>query len=62
MEIPPKLTREVKQLRDYVSQNGLKKYRETYIKPILDKWRGIDVNIAVMVTLELENQVLSTLY
>ena len=24
MEIPPKLTREVKQLRDYVSQNGLK--------------------------------------
>ena len=46
MEIPPQLKKEEKQVRDYISQNGCKNI-DTFLKPILNMWREVEVNIAV---------------
>ena len=46
MEIPPNLTKEDRQLRDYINQNGFKDI-DKILKPMLDKWREVEVNIAV---------------
>ena len=46
MEIPPQLAEEEKQVRDYISKNGCKNI-DTFLKPILDKWQEVEVNIAV---------------
>ena len=46
MEIPPNLTKEDRRLRDYINQNGLKDI-DKILKPMLDKWREVEVNIAV---------------
>ena len=46
MEIPPNLTKEDRQLRDYINQNGFKDI-DKILKPKLDKWREVEVNIAI---------------
>ena len=46
MEIPPMLTIKDKQVRDHISQNGCKNI-DKFLKPILDKWREVEVNIVV---------------
>ena len=46
MEIPPKFTKEDKELRDYINQNGFKDI-DKILKPMLDKWREVEVNIAI---------------
>ena len=46
MEIPPNLTKEDRQLRDYINQNGFKDI-DKILKPMLDKWREVEVDVAV---------------
>ena len=46
MEIPPNLTKEDGRLRDYINQNGLKDI-DKILKPMLDKWREVEVDVAV---------------
>ena len=46
MEIPPQLAKEEKEVRDYISENGCKNI-DNFLKPILNMWREVEVNIAV---------------